>query len=479
MSKSIKIFFVLALSLFSSSLFASYVDFQVVAGGGKTASQNALAACNAAYPGSSNCGSNSNTTFYRYSTYTSTAYSPPRDGQFGDHDCHNNQYHTQNCVVYRYYISASCPSGTIPDSNGICVLPEPEPEPDFTCPDGTKVFAYLECDVKVSPELDKFKCYDGTEVSFSFFCPEYIPQDPENPTEDDPTQPNGVCESGNYSFASVDPDCRAPKPTPCPGECLPDSTDPAGDHNGDGIPNELDPNADSDGDGIPNGVDPTPNGPDGTSGSGSNGGYHGDSDGDGIPDQKESDDDQGDTSGGDSCSTPPVCTQDAIQCAILRDTWKNRCNTDYEVGDIEDCSRPDYTCKGDPIACASLKIKRNEFCIGKNLDELNAEILLDQAMDDLVNSVGNPTTTENGVLSSLFGEDEDISNMLTDALSAPKPYSSTCPPPRTISFSFGDAEFNYEILCDAAEQLAILVRLLTALLCGFIFYRVVLSSPIF
>jgi len=335
-----------------------------------------------------------------------------------------------------------------------CNEPEPEPEPDFTCPDGTKVFTYLECDVKVSPELDKFKCYDGTEVSFSYFCPEYIPQDPENPTEDDKDQPNGVCESGNYSFASVDPDCRAPKPAPCLGDCESDSTDPAGDHNGDGIPNELDPNADSDGDGIPNGVDKTPNGPTGGLGAGSNGGYQGDSDGDGIPDQKEDDDIEGDTSGGDSCSTPPVCSHDAIQCAILRDTWKNRCNTDKEVGDINDCSRPDYTCKGDPIACAVLRIQRNEYCIGKNLDELNAEILLDQAMDDLVNSYGNPLTTESGVLTSFLGEDNDVSNTLSDVFNTSKPYTSACPPPRALSLSIGDAEFNYETLKEQPPDLS-------------------------
>lgn len=64
---------------------------------------------------------------------------------------------------------------------------------------------------------------------------------------------------------------------------------------------------------------------------GSDGTCKNDKDGDGKPDDEDSDDDGKDDrssfSGGDSCSSPPACSGDAVMCGMARIQWRIDCNT--------------------------------------------------------------------------------------------------------------------------------------------------------
>ncbi len=354
--------------------------------------------------------------------------------------------------------------------------PPPEPEPDsYICQDGRRVATLAECDVDwpaPPDEQDWYFCYDGSMVRDRSLCPEFTP-DPEVPDSTD-HEPNCICESGNYGYASADPDCSAPPPNPCLGECGPDDITPDFDHDGDGIPNQYDPDADNDGDGIPNGVDPD-----------FEGSPQADDDGDGIPNEQDNEsgcpegqvcetDDT--TSGGESCETPPQCKGDPIGCAILRDTWKDRCESDQQLKGAGTCKGEQgftpFSCKGDPIACAMIGQMTQERC-----DAINFANSLEQAIDDDMNSLGlsaGPNLGENGELADVRTE-EDLSNDFASVINTSKPYSASCPANRDVSFSFATMAASYEPMCDMAYELSFFVRLLTSLIVGFMFVRSLLS----
>lgn len=67
-------------------------------------------------------------------------------------------------------------------------------------------------------------------------------------------------------------------------------------------------------------------------GSGSVGGS--DTDGDGYADG-EDEETAGTASGGEDCVTPPACEGDAIQCAILKAQWLDRCDWDVPQSEID------------------------------------------------------------------------------------------------------------------------------------------------
>jgi len=362
--------------------------------------------------------------------------------------------------------------GADSDSNGNGVPDGEEFEaghPDVICQDGRKVADQAQCSVSVGDctgmgDSDcvepKTRCYNGALVYFSYQCPESTSEDHSDPS----AEPNGVCESGSYSYASLDSDCRSPKPNQCPSDnCAPAndsvSDDPDADHDEDGIPNKFDPDADLDGDNIPNGKDSSP----GTS-------YSKDSDGDGQTDDEDDDTEDNNVSGGDSCSTPPQCDGDAVSCSILLQTFKDRCETDKEVGGfgIGDCDK-EFSCSGDPIQCASLQLEQQKYCATADAaDSVGDEF--DAGIAELADGLGEASLTENGVLSELHGDDVDLSDNFSDVFSTAKPLSSSCPPPRTLDLSFvSGLQVSYDPMCDLAVQLSSLVRLLTSLLIMYMF----------
>ncbi len=117
-----------------------------------------------------------------------------------------------------------------------------------------------------------------------------------------------IDDQGNGGFACASPDPFEPEDIP--GSNDPNEPNPyVPDQDGDGIPDSQDP--DIDGDGIPNAQDP-------------------DQDGDGIDDPNDpspqGDEPESSVSGGGDCKSLPNCKGDAIQCALLYQSWRTRCD---------------------------------------------------------------------------------------------------------------------------------------------------------
>lgn len=178
------------------------------------------------------------------------------------------------------------------------------------------------------------------------------------------------------------------EPTPEPdtdGDGIPDSEDP--DIDNDGTPNGSD--NDTDGDGIPNADDPTPNGPEASDPT---------------------------VEGGQSCTVRPSCTGDAIQCAILYQLWKTRC--DAEV----------------------------------------------PGEDDISESIDAPETGE------LFGTN-DLTSELGDVFS-PTGETAACPAADSITVAGSVFTIEYTEFCNIAN----LVRPIVLLLFGLISLRIVMRA---
>jgi len=129
--------------------------------------------------------------------------------------------------------------------------------------------------------------------------------------------------------------CNSPPDSDCPNYvtvegkkyCRTPGTEP--DSDGDGAPDSEDGdpnNPDSDGDGLSDGIDPDPNNPD-TDGDGIPDGEDNDADGNGINDSDENGSSYEDgTCEKDHVEEPECDSDDAIQCGILLNTWRQRCD---------------------------------------------------------------------------------------------------------------------------------------------------------
>jgi hypothetical protein len=181
------------------------------------------------------------------------------------------------------------------------------------------------------------------------------------------------------------------------------------DIDGDGIPDRND--ADMDGDGILNGSDP-------------------DADGDGIADVDDpevgGDDQESSVSGGGSCDVRPACTGDAVQCAILRQTWETRC-----------------------------ALQRDQDDDGFEIPDPSTGPGLDDA----------PTGPAD------YG-DTDLGGVLDDIFAATGPAGS-CPAGKSITLSIvPDVTFSYQPFCDFAA----LIRPFVLLIFGWVSARIGLRA---
>ena len=113
----------------------------------------------------------------------------------------------------------------------------------------------------------------------------------------------------------------------------------------------------------------------------------------------------GTAGGGISCASAPVCSGDAIQCAMLYQTWAIRCNPDrYNSGDAGNGGGP---------------VDFNDTNIVSKLSDLRGDLsttnqLLTDIKNNTSNSGGTTGTTPNNnsaVVSELQGIRNDISNI--------------------------------------------------------------------
>ena len=287
---------------------------------------------------------------------------------------------------------ATCPEGTVENTEGgVCEeAPEPQPcdgkpadwvemeftvggqtttycappfEPEEECanPEGTITFGgqtHVVCNDKrdeCSATGGTYGFYNGTETclpeEFDDDLPTCDGDGAINMTWDPVTQTGGfVCESP----IKPDPDLpqrENPKKTDTDNDGIPNEQDD--DIDGDGIPNHLDDDIDGDGvnnyydididgDQINNNIDPDidgdgiPNNTDGdVDGDGTPNSQDTDSDGDGVPNADDptphgNQQDNSELSGGKGCNVAPYCKGDAIQCAIHYQLWKTRCEEQRE-----------------------------------------------------------------------------------------------------------------------------------------------------
>ncbi len=129
--------------------------------------------------------------------------------------------------------------------------------------------------------------------------------------------------------------------------------------------------------------------------------------------------DQTSVTGGGDCASAPVCSGDAVQCAILKQTYLTRCPT--EDNSLEDA-----------------------FSSGLN---------------DFMTGTGQPETDTEGTLASINAGDIDVTDLAAGLVNADGGYAGQCPAPRMVTLSFITKEFSYEAFCNYAIEYGDLVYL--------------------
>lgn len=239
--------------------------------------------------------------------------------------------------------------------------------------------------------------------------------------------------------------CESPPGDPCPNYTIIDGTkycqipgdgEEAPDSDGDGVPDheDADPsNPDRDGDGVPDGSDPDPDNPD-TDGDGVPDGSDPDSNGNGIPDAEEEESEPDSVGEGtcekDEVQEPECNSDDAIQCGILLNTWRQRCDDQLFREELE--GTEEYNESGDAFLdpeSPENQIASNEVGFGSFLDGL----------DDSGSGFGG---------------------------------SNSCPADIQVSVPpFGSIAIPFTFICDFASKIRPLVIALGWLAAGFIAFR--------
>ena len=204
-----------------------------------------------------------------------------------------------------------------------------------------------------------------------------------------------VADADTGSFVCESPEGLPDVPNQEPGTQPDDDDDGTPNRNdsdidGDGLVNSQD--SDQDGDGIPDVDDPTPQG------------------------EQES---ENEVSGGGGCDVAPNCQGDAIQCAILYQTWKTRCLAQEETGSDES-------------------------------DEIDQEVA-NQDVGDLY-------------------VEEDITTYFTDVFN-PTQETANCPAPDQLTVAGATIEISYQLFCDLAGYVRPIVLLLFSLISARIIFR--------
>ena len=301
----------------------------------------------------------------------------------------------------------------------------------------------------------------GLELNESgFSCESPDPLD----DPDDPGIPQGPSDPGPDTDGDGTPNSEDPdidgdgtpngSDTDVDGDGTPNSSDL--DIDGDGVPNSND--HDIDGDGLANDNDPDIDG-DGTAN-----GADTDTDGDGIDDTNDltpdGDGDGSEVGGGGSCSVRPSCSGDAIQCAILYQTWASRCETDKDqaVGGEGNCDTDTPpTCQGDAIQCAILTQTFKAGCSTSTDSEYTQAELDELTAGNDVSALDLGTSDLTSTLSGIYSQ--------TGA-------SASCPADDGITVAGTALSVSYQPFCD----LAALIRPIVILLFSLIGFRTVMRA---
>lgn len=186
-------------------------------------------------------------------------------------------------------------------------------------------------------------CYSGPIGRSMQFC--WRPGETGQKTDGDAAQVRG-------------PGTTPPTGTPPPGETLNPSGDP--------ITSTSE---------LTNGATVTTTTQTFTTGSGTDAGDGNDgepSDGSGGP-GSGGDGDEGSAGGGAGCDAPPVCSGDPVNCAILEQTWRNRCSGNGNKVVDGGCGAEGgvlaFTCSGDEIMCKQALVAKEQQCRAQHRED--------------------------------------------------------------------------------------------------------------
>jgi hypothetical protein len=153
------------------------------------------------------------------------------------------------------------------------------------------------------------------------------------------------------------------------------------------------------------------------------------------------------SSGGDSCTVPPSCSGDAIDCGTQKQVWLNRCAADESIGDILSCSSS-FECDGDPIACAARKLQNDNYCTIAQYSGQTAESVFSTAGLTSIDDMDSGSALS-GVTQDIGG---DVSGLVSSISSAGDNVNAACPAPIVVSFGhLGNFEVSYIGVCGLAE----------------------------
>lgn len=355
-----------------------------------------------------------------------------------------------NRTRYQGFQCSSSQEPYISNDGSTCTAEPPE---DQVCsiPPGTE--KRISTDVKTSSVCDS-NCefnrtsgsicvFTGTTTSCSArfrsngdFC-DSSQQQQDTPFHDYTDEDGCYLSTNGKYYCEVPPDSSCPNYTIVDGRkyCKKEGDETNPDSDGDGIPDgqDSDPsNPDRDGDGSPDGSDPDPDNPD-TDGDGIPDGQDPDSNGNGIQDSEEQD--EGDTVTDGTCEKDeveePECdSPDAIQCGILLNTWRQRCDDQLFREELEGTEEYNET----------------------------GESLLDPDSEE--NQTGSNEFAFNSFMDGL----DDSGSGFGGSGSCPADIQVQVPP-------FGSIKIPFTFICDFATKIRPIVIALGWIVAGFIAFR--------
>lgn len=240
-----------------------------------------------------------------------------------------------------------------------------------------------------------------------------------------------------------DPTTTPPEEADTDGDGIPDKDDP--DIDGDGVNNSIDP--DIDGDGLVNEDDPTP-------------------DGDGI---------DGAVDGGGSCAQRPSCTGDAIQCALLFQSFSARCEAAVGNQNLENIASGI-----DGLGSGLSDINTGVSNVASGIGALNQTVgqgnsILGEIRDALDFSGGLGTEFDadgNKLTDSVIDEgDTDLSTIFNNVFST-SGAAGSCPADATLQMTSLTIPVPFTFLC----QFASLIRPLVLIMFGFSSFNILMRA---
>ncbi|WP_269618475.1 hypothetical protein [Zhongshania sp. BJYM1] len=166
------------------------------------------------------------------------------------------------------------------------------------------------------------------------------------------------------------------------------------------------------------------------------------------------------------CKVTPECGDaDAIECAILRQSWVTSCDAVKTAGDISDCNTQ-FKCENDPVQCAIAKMHRDNICA---LTQEKVTSDMETAFQNLGFSKVEDFTDDD-----IFTE-RDGNAIVGDFLNADS-RSGSCPPDLVIPIMGNQIAVPMTIICQYGGYVRVFILISASFLGLMMFYRSFVNS---